>query len=158
MDLQFQPMTIDDLDQVMAIEQKIFPDPWPRQAFLYDLTAEYAFPIVVRWQATTIGYASLYRVSDELQIGNFAIDPAYQKRGFGNLLMRHIIALASELGIRQIYLEVRDSNEAARRLYLKSGFRAVGKRRLYYRNPIEDAIIMVKDIDRWNGSVKDQKI
>ncbi len=143
---QFERMTADDLDQVAAIEEALFRDPWPRQAFAFDLDADYAYPIVMRLNRTVIGYASLYRVSDELQIGNLAIDSKHQRAGFGSLLMEHIIGLAYSLGIRQIYLEVRDSNEAARRLYLKFGFRVVGKRRLYYHNPTEDAVVMMKEL------------
>ncbi len=143
----FKRMSADDLDQVAAIENDLFRDPWPRRAFASDLDAANAYPIVMRLNGKVIGYASLYLAADELQIGNLAVDSQYQQRGYGSLLMRRIIELAHSHGIRQIYLEVRDSNEAARRLYLKFGFRVLGRRRLYYHNPTEDAIVMVKEID-----------
>jgi len=147
MEPQFKRMSADDLDQVTAIENALFQDPWPRRAFAFDLNAAYAYPVVMRLNGQVIGYASLYFAADELQIGNLAVDSKHQQSGYGSLLMRHIIGLALSHGFRQIYLEVRDSNEAARRLYLKFGFRVVGRRRLYYHNPTEDAVVMVKEID-----------
>jgi ribosomal-protein-alanine N-acetyltransferase len=140
-------MTEGDLDEVVVIEKKVFADPWPKLAFKYDMENDYAIPLSVKLQGIIAGYASTYHVEDEMQIGNIAVSPDFQHQGIGSKLMAHIIQEAIGLKLKHIYLEVRQSNEIAIKLYYKFGFVIWGCRRLYYRHPTEDALIMVKEIN-----------
>ncbi len=147
MDVAIQKMAEDDLDEVVEIEKATFADPWPKRAFKYDLSSDYSMPIVAKIDNSVVGYASVYFVVDEMQIGNIAVEPGFQHRGIGAKILQYIIEEAKRLKIAHIYLEVRESNENARKLYLKFGFVVSGRRRLYYRHPAEDALIMVKEIN-----------
>jgi [ribosomal protein S18]-alanine N-acetyltransferase len=147
MDLIIENMTEEDLDEVVEIEKATFTDPWPKRAFKYDLSSGYAMPLVALAGEAVVGYASLYCVEDEMQIGNIAVSPDFQNRGVGAKLMQRIVEDAQKMKIAHIYLEVRQSNEIAIKLYLKFGFVISGRRRLYYQHPTEDALIMVKEIN-----------
>jgi ribosomal-protein-alanine N-acetyltransferase len=147
MDVAIQKMTEDDLDEVVEIEKATFADPWPKRAFKYDLSSDYSMPLAAKIDNSVVGYASVYFVLDEMQIGNIAVEPGFQHRGIGAKIMQYIIDEAKRLKIAHIYLEVRQSNENAQKLYLKFGFVVSGRRRLYYRHPTEDALIMVKEIN-----------
>jgi [ribosomal protein S18]-alanine N-acetyltransferase len=146
-EIEIRRMTEDDLDEVIAIEMEAFTDPWSKPSFKYDLTGDYAYPIVASFEGEIAGYASLYMAADEMMIGNFAVAPKFQKLGIGSQIMEYCIELAISRHITQIALEVRESNQAARNLYLKYGFKITGRRKLYYRNPTEDAIMMIRGIN-----------
>jgi ribosomal-protein-alanine N-acetyltransferase len=93
-----------------------------------------------------IGYISLWLVIDTANINNIAIDIPFQNKGYGSyLLMKSIEALKAE-NIREVTLEVRQSNESALKLYQSNGFEVIGVRKDYYRKPTEDAYIMSKSI------------
>jgi ribosomal-protein-alanine N-acetyltransferase len=84
-------------------------------------------------------------VFDEIHINNLAIRPQYRQRGIGTALLHHVLAAARQLGARRATLEVRASNDGARRLYERLGFYVAGIRRNYYSNPVEDALILWRD-------------
>ena len=81
-------------------------------------------------------------IADEAEILNVAVDKSERRRGAGSALVEEAIKLIGERGGRRLFLEVREANEAARGLYQKHGFQAVGRRKGYYREPAEDAIIL----------------
>ena len=83
--------------------------------------------------------------ADEGEILNLAVVPAGRRRGLGHALVHRILETLASRGARAIYLEVRESNAPARRLYAAHGFREVGRRKQYYRRPIEDAIVLRLD-------------
>jgi [ribosomal protein S18]-alanine N-acetyltransferase len=136
-----------DLDDVLEIEKSVFADPWPKSAFKYDLNSDYAILPVAKIDGKVAGYANLYHVVDELQIGNIAVAPDFKHKGIGTIIMQYIVDEAVRLKIAHIYLEVRQSNEVAHKLYFKFGFVISGRRRLYYSHPTEDALIMVKEMN-----------
>jgi len=76
---------------------------------------------------------------------NVAVAPAKRRSGLGRGLVAEIISVMAARGVRQVYLEVRESNAAARALYAAQGFREVGRRKQYYRRPVEDAIVLRRD-------------
>jgi ribosomal-protein-alanine N-acetyltransferase len=92
-----------------------------------------------------VGFCAFWLVVDEIHINNVAILPELRGQGIGTALMNRVFAEASRLGARRATLEVRASNEGARRLYERLGFRAAGTRRNYYSNPVEDALILWRD-------------
>jgi [ribosomal protein S18]-alanine N-acetyltransferase len=135
-----------DLKSVVAIEMESFSDPWSEAAFKSDLTSEMSWPIVALQNDTVIGYGILYIVAGELQIGNFAVAVPFRRRGVGRKMMDEIIRIAAEKECDSIFLEVRESNEAAQVLYFSFGFEIVGRRTGYYSKPRENALLMAKEL------------
>jgi ribosomal-protein-alanine N-acetyltransferase len=136
-----------DLDTILAIELESFVNPWTREMYLADLENHgVSFCYVVRDASQrVVGYCSFWRVLDELHVNNVAVAPAYRGMGAGTALMREVLREGARMGARRATLEVRRSNEAARRLYERLGFTVTGIRRGYYTNPVEDALILWRD-------------
>jgi len=136
------PMTTDDLDQVLEIERKSFPQPWLRQHFIDELNAQYAFPLSA-FDATgrLIGYICPMQLLDEGHILDVAVDPEVRGAGVGRLLVQKVLEECCCNGASFVSLEVRESNLAAISLYSKMGFAEVGRRKRYYENG-EDALMM----------------
>ena len=139
-------MAEEDLDIVSAIEKEVFQDPWSLNAFKTDLKNSMAWPMVAEFEKKVVGYSNIYIVAGEIQIGNFAVAPGFRNRGVAKRMMNEIFDKAGEHNCHSIFLEVRESNVPAIELYKKYGFAATGKRKDYYSNPRENAIIMVKEL------------
>lgn len=93
-----------------------------------------------------VGYAAVWTIVDQAEIGNVAVAPESRGRGAGRALVREALNRARERGGRECFLEVRESNSIAQTLYESFGFVAVGRRRRYYNSPVEDALIMRVDL------------
>lgn len=146
MEVTFAEMTCEHLDEVLAIEQASFSTPWSRYAFTYELLEnEFAHYIVALAGGKVVGYAGMWIILDEAHVTNVAVHPAYRRRRIGKRLMQELMRRAALLGARRMTLEVRTSNRAARRLYAALGFVERGRRRGYYTDTKEDAVIMWKD-------------
>jgi len=131
---------------VHAIEQEVFSDPWSTQDFRDCLT--FALFLVAEDGDSIAGYVVALdsaEATDEGEILNVAVAPAKRRSGLGRGLVAEIISVMAARGVRQVYLEVRESNAAARALYAAQGFREVGRRKQYYRRPVEDAIVLRRD-------------
>jgi ribosomal-protein-alanine N-acetyltransferase len=132
-----------DLDEVLAIEQASFTLPWSRGAFLYEMQQNRAARCwVMREDGGVVGYVCLWEIADELHITNIAVHPAQRRRGLGRSLLGGVIHDGRERGLRVVVLEVRPSNREALPLYESFGFRVVGRRRGYYYDTGEDALVM----------------
>src|SRR5437868_10970114 len=115
-----EPMTSpDQIDDVMAIEQESFTNPWTREMHLADREhRSVAFCYLARDAAgVVVGFCSFWRVVDELHINNLAVRPALRRQGVASALLRHIMAEGARMGAVRATLEVRRSNESARLLY-----------------------------------------
>ena len=122
----------------------MFSDPWSRQDFSDCVT--YALFLVAEGEAHAIaGYVVALDAADEGEILNLAVAPNGRRHGLGRALVEHVLGALTTRGVRQIYLEVRDSNAPARALYAAHGFKEVGRRKQYYRRPVEDAIVLRLD-------------
>jgi ribosomal-protein-alanine N-acetyltransferase len=128
-----------DMERIMEIESRAFPDPWGPQAFR--LTRSYASWVCLL-DELLIGYCICLIVEDEASIANIAIEPAHQNKGYGTGLLQYSLVELKIMGARRIYLDVRRSNIAALMLYSKFGFRTMGIRKNYYSAPPEDALVM----------------
>jgi ribosomal-protein-alanine N-acetyltransferase len=146
LEIVIRKMTEKDLKEIAALEKDIFSDPWSYEAFKSDLNNEMASPLVAAAGISVAGYASLYIVAGEMQIGNFAVASEYRGQGIAKTLMNRIVEMAIERRCYCIFLEVRESNLAARKLYDSFGFDVVGRRVGYYRNPFENAILMTREM------------
>jgi ribosomal-protein-alanine N-acetyltransferase len=96
-------------------------------------------------EAEIIGYACFWILFEELHLMNLAVHPAHRRRGIGEELARWVLNMGQEKGVRIALLEVRVSNDPARRLYEKVGFKKIAVRPGYYRDPKEDALLMMLD-------------
>ncbi len=132
-----------DLDGVLAIEEASFPVPWSRESFRFEMHENpYAWNVVVKTSGLVVGFACLWALDEELKINNIAIHPDWRGRGLGTRLLRWILDFGRSEGCAEATLEVRPSNEVARTLYRRHGFEEVGRRKGYYRDTHEDAILM----------------
>ena len=144
--LTLQPMSVEDIPAVHAIESASFPTPWPPYAFRQELeTNRMAHYLVVRAGERVIAYAGIWLMVDEAHVTTFAVLPAYRRRGVGGLLLSGLMALSADTGATVLTLEVRLGNVAARQLYQRFGFRPVGVRPRYYSDNGEDALIMTTE-------------
>jgi [ribosomal protein S18]-alanine N-acetyltransferase len=144
--IRVEPMTVDDLRAVHAIERASFSVPWPDDAYRNELlTNRLASYVVARAGDEIAGFGGLWVMVDEAHITTFAVDPRWRRRGVGEWLLLGLLDRAVERRAREATLEVRLSNVPARRLYEKYGFRPVGIRPRYYSDNGEDALIMTTD-------------
>jgi ribosomal-protein-alanine N-acetyltransferase len=135
-----------DIPAVQAIERDIFPSPWPRNAYAAELSQNrQAHYIVLRDGPELVGYGGLWRVGSESHITTIGVRGSSQSRGFGTALFAALLQRSYELGARWVTLEVRASNAPAIRLYERFGFKSIGRRRGYYTDSGEDAVIMWSD-------------
>ena len=132
------------LARVAELERLCFSEPWSEHA-LTILTRDGGFGIsAVTQDGELVGYGGMVTVLDEGQITNIAVHPSYRRMGVGSSVLAALTEEAARRGITQLSLEVRASNHAAKELYLGHGFAVAGTRKGFYRYPIEDALVMVK--------------
>jgi ribosomal-protein-alanine N-acetyltransferase len=142
--------TDDDLDALVALERLCFSHPWTPRNFADAMADPPRSRVVVLRVPHPPGHPergiAAYCVYDvaagELQVHNLAVLPGVRRGGLGRLLMRVVLEVAARQGARTALLEVRRSNEAARRLYESLGFHALAVRPDYYSHPTEDAVVM----------------
>ena len=133
-----------DVSEVAALERTCYADPWPATSF-DGLQDNPAVHFVVARQGDggrLTGYVIGWFVADEGEVANLAVSPESRRNGVGTALLDSLLADAAARGTRALFLEVRESNVAARKLYTSRNFEEVGRRRRYYRSPEEDALIL----------------
>lgn len=136
-------MTLDDLEQVVAIDQVSFSLPWPARSFQFELTDNPASRCwVADLDGRIVGMVVAWLIVDEIHIATIATHPDFRKQGIGKNLLLHTLRSAKEDGALSSFLEVRESNEAALVMYRKFGFVESGRRTGYYKDNGEDAILM----------------
>ncbi|MEO8509946.1 MAG: ribosomal protein S18-alanine N-acetyltransferase [Chloroflexota bacterium] len=141
--VRLDPMALDDLPAVQEIERLSFSSPWPTYALEQELTANrLARYVVARAGDTIVAFAGVWLMVDDAHITTFSVHPDWRRHGVGQQLLMGVADLAREIGARRLTLEVRASNEAAQRLYERFGFDIVGRRKAYYTDNGEDALIM----------------
>jgi [ribosomal protein S18]-alanine N-acetyltransferase len=135
-------MREDDLAEVLKVEGISYSVPWSETTFLGLLRRRDAELVVAVRGAGIIGHAVYWYVLDQGELGNVAVSPDARGQGIGAMLVAEVVARAEKRGVRELFLEVRPSNGSARHLYEKFGFEQVGRRRNYYQEPIEDALVL----------------
>ncbi|MDO8502895.1 MAG: ribosomal protein S18-alanine N-acetyltransferase [Gemmatimonadaceae bacterium] len=133
-----------DVVAIARIEKESFGDPWGTADFRALMDSPQTIFLVVTDPGSEeiTGYAVALTVLDESEILNIAVDPAHRGRGLGGHLLDAALASLRELGAVATFLEVRESNKAARRLYGSRGFTEMSRRKGYYRSPVEDALVL----------------
>jgi [ribosomal protein S18]-alanine N-acetyltransferase len=131
-----------DLADVMRIERTSFTMPWRESTFRGLMRRPSAALSVAEVEEVLAGFSVVWFAADEAELGDLAVEPAFRRRGVARALLARVLAECAARGARTLYLEVRESNAAARALYERAGFEMVGRRREYYTAPREDACVM----------------
>jgi ribosomal-protein-alanine N-acetyltransferase len=147
--IRLEPMQIEDLDIVLAIERQSFTTPWSRAMFLSELANTRSSRLFVaratRDREAIVGYLGYRVVVDEMHVVLVAVHPSCRHRGIGRQMLKQAMKQARQTACHKATLEVRISNIAAQQLYFQLGFAPVGTRPGYYRHPAEDALILWRD-------------
>lgn len=143
--MEFRKMAAGEVSQVAELEKLCFTLPWSEKSVAGELENPLALWLVAMEGDSLAGYVGSQTVMDETDMMNLAVAPQFRRQGVGEALVNALVASLKERGSLCLTLEVRDSNEAARALYAKLGFVEIGRRRGYYRDPREDALILRKE-------------
>ena len=131
--------------QVAELEKICFSDPWSEKSIASELENKLAFWLVALDGDTVAGYIGSQTVMDETDMMNVAVHPDYRRKGIAEALVSGLVDQLKKRRSRCLTLEVRASNDPAKKLYEKLGFSQIGRRPNYYRNPREDALILRKE-------------
>ena len=131
--------------QVAALEKLCFSDPWSENSVASELNNPLSLWLVALDGERLAGYVGSQTVMDESDMMNLAVHPDCRKQGTATALIVGLVEELAKRGSRCLTLEVRASNENAISVYRKLGFQEVGRRKNYYRNPREDALILRKE-------------
>ncbi len=145
-DLEMKPMGVEDLGEIMEIEESSFPTPWTLGIFMREFELEFSHRYVFDVAGGVAGYIVFWLIEGEVHIMSVAVRRDLRRLGIGTEVINLALAKAKEIGGRYVFLEVREHNQAGIGLYRKMGFRVVYKRKGYYTDTKEDALIMVRDI------------
>jgi [ribosomal protein S18]-alanine N-acetyltransferase len=147
--LKIRKMTLDDLEQVVAIDQVSFSLPWPPRSFQFELTDNPASRCwVAELDGRVVGMLVGWFIVDEIHIATIATHPDFRKQGIGEKLLAFALQSAKDEGAASSFLEVRESNTAALELYRKFGYVEDGRREGYYKDNDEAAILMSAPLTR----------
>lgn len=140
--LILRAMTTDDADAIAALEAKCFAMPWSREDFWREVKNELATYIVAELDGKIAAYAGAWVSFNQAEVMNVAVEPELRGKGIGTILFGELIKAVKLRGATSITLEVRPSNTAAIKLYENFGLKSVGRRKGYYLDNGEDALIM----------------
>ena len=133
--------------QIAELEKLCFHDPWSISSIASEVSNRLSLWLVAAEDDQVIGYVGSQTVLGETDMMNIAVHPEYRKQGIATLLINDLVDKLKEQGSHSLMLEVRASNEPAISVYRKLDFMEVGRRKNYYRNPKEDALILRKEWD-----------
>ena len=136
------PMTMEDAKELAILDQLCFSVPWSEKSFLEEAKNPLATYFVAKEDEKIVGYGGIWNVSGEGQITNIAVHPDNRKKGIASGILKELIS--NSKSCEKIFLEVRESNNAAICLYEKYGFEKCGVRKNFYHSPQENGIIMIR--------------
>ena len=158
--LSIELMSEGDIATVQEIEREIFATPWPRNAYYRELASRSSAHYVVlrqegieapeRFRApefdrTIVGYGGMWRMYDEAHVTTIGVRRELHHQGYGRILFAGLVQAAYDMGAKWITLEVRTTNDNAMHMYDGFGFKVIGRRKGYYTDNGEDAIVMWSD-------------
>ncbi|NLT21533.1 MAG: ribosomal protein S18-alanine N-acetyltransferase [Syntrophorhabdus sp.] len=146
-EVTMREMTTGDIDGVLEIERVSFAAPWTRGMFEETLSSPVGMSLVAEQEGRIVGYLVFYFAATEMHVMNIAVKQNRRGLGLASWMMSRVMDLARRNSIETCFLEVRESNVPARGLYEKLGFRQVGRRKGYYRETGEDAIVMELELN-----------
>lgn len=144
--LEIRELQESDIEEVKKIEAEAFPSPWSRQTFVKEINNDFAYYLVGRLKGQIVAYIGCWLLEEQIHITTLATKVEYRKNGLATEILQELLAQAKELDKKKASLEVRISNKRAQHLYIKEGFFKIAKKRSYYKDNGEDAILMWKQI------------
>jgi ribosomal-protein-alanine acetyltransferase len=144
---QIRPATPADAPRLAALERICFSDPWSPAGLRDLIAAPQSIALVALTGNAIVGYAMARHAADSGEILNLAVDPDHRRKGIAAHLIDALLEGLRARDVREVYLEVRESNGPARALYRDKGFTVAGMRRAYYRYPTEDALVLRLPLD-----------
>lgn len=143
--IEIRNMESRDVSQIAKLEELCFNDPWSENSIASELDNKLSHWLVAVEDDNVVGYVGSQTVLGETDMMNIATHPDYRKQGIATRLILGLVDALEKRGSHSLMLEVRASNETAISIYRKLGFSEVGRRKNYYRNPKEDALILRKE-------------
>jgi [ribosomal protein S18]-alanine N-acetyltransferase len=131
-----------DISDILEIEKQSFATPWTKGMVEETLVSPISTSFVMEEDGRLLGYIMLYSVADEAHILNLAVHPDGRRKGYGSRLLEYAVDHCRRKGVSDFFLEVRESNHSAQGLYMKHGFKTIGRRKRYYTETKEDALVM----------------
>lgn len=142
MNINIKRMDCSHIKALSEIEKECFSTPWSENALSDELTNNFARFFVAECDGEVSGYIGAHNILGEVYITNVAVSESFRRKGIAEKLIRTLVDFCENEGMDFVTLEVRRSNEAAKKLYSKMGFEEVGERKDFYENPRENAILM----------------
>ncbi len=139
---RLRPARTRDLEAIFFIERQCFPSPWSSTLFFYELQKPYACLWVLESKGKVWGYICFWVIADEVHLANLAVLPEVRRQGLASFMLRVMLRYAKRKGAQRVLLEVRENNQAAQALYAKFGFKLDGRRKRYYTDTGEDALLL----------------
>ena len=136
----------EDLSAILKIEKESFPDPWGRELLEKELSLSFSRFIVAEVDGEVVGYLIAWIVGDSCELNRIAVAPCMRRRGIGRKLLYELMDYCKNRNVKEIFLEVRESNLNAIKLYESSGFEKISVRKNYYGG--ESAFIYRFKLDR----------
>ena len=143
--MMIETMNSSHVKQIAELEKICFSDPWSERSIASELDNKLAFWLVAVEGESVAGYIGSQTVMDETDMMNVAVHPDFRRKGIAEALVNDLVDYLKKIGSHCLTLEVRASNAPAISLYEKLGFAEIGRRKNYYRNPREDALILRKE-------------
>ena len=138
--------TVSDIDEIVQIESESMPNPWGPSDYKEAIESDHAFVYVLTVDDKIIAYTVYYLTPPESELPDIVVAPSHRNKGIGKTLLTKSFEELKSRGVDTVFLEVREQNIAAQRLYTSLGFENIGKRKYFYSNPVEDAICMRLDL------------
>lgn len=142
LNISFDKIKLKDIPELLRIENMCFSEPWSENTFKNTIGNENTYFICARYESKLLGYIGMYWVLDEGYVYNLAVDKDFRGLKIATNLINELFKYSESIGLKFLSLEVRRSNEIAKCLYQKLGFKLLGVRKNFYTSPLEDAIIM----------------
>ena len=151
-----RPAVPADAAELVALERRCFGDPWSEAGFREALEAAWTFGLIAESERRGIaGYLIARELAGAGEILNLAVVPEFRRQGVARALLDAGIETLRKHRVEEVFLEVRESNRGAQALYAAAGFRPVGQRSAYYRNPREDALVLRLDLEPQRGGARE---
>ena len=145
-EIKIRAMKKEDLEKVLLLERDGFSRPWSEKDFLEELSSEQALYLTAEWEGEPVGYCGFFFAGEEADLCRMTVEEKMRAQGIGAMILREGLNRLEEKMVETVFLEVRESNAPAIRLYQKMDFKKISIRKDYYKEPKENAIVMFKNL------------